>query len=421
MPPHDDPEAAPPDSRRGVRALAPWMDALRTTVLAALAMAAVAALGLWLAGATDLPGSAFLAVVAANVLMAVGVPVELAGSAALLAEARGELSALPLSVTLVGALTVAGLFLRPLRLRAVASSGELAGRATRTAVLWLVLLLLLRLPAQHSFTVPTGDPLLDEIGAALDAAPAVGFSVSLPETLGFGLLWLTVVLLLTQLTGRPAPLPPTLLRYRSAVQPAAHAVFTLLLCYVALGLLAGLVSAAVDGHPRDTLAVVLLALPNLAWLALGLGFGAAWQGHAAGDIGLPMPQALTDVLRTEEGRDVTLDLSTLAAQDGRAWLLAVLAAVLLLLTGLGAAWHSPPGLRLWRYATHLAVALAVATLLVSLATRITAEVSLSVFGLDAAGSGLSLRPRLWINVLLAALWGALAGLLGGLAVRHRRR
>ncbi|GAA1138630.1 hypothetical protein F4556_007033 [Kitasatospora gansuensis] len=406
---------------RTATALGPWVDALLATVVTLLVMTALAALGLWLAGAGDLPGSALPAVVAATVLMAVGVPVQLTGGAAFLAEAHGGLSALPLSVTLLGALTLARLFLRPLRLRAVARPGELAGRAARTAVLWLALLLLLRVPAHRSFTISTGDPLADSLGSAFDAAPTVGFRTGLLPTVGLGLLWLAVVLLLTLVTARGAPLPPTLLRYRAAVRPAAHAVLTLLLCAVALGLLAGLVSATMDGHPRETLAVVLLALPNLAWLALGLGFGASWHGSAGGDLGLPMPQLLTDVLRTSDGRDVTLDLGALTAQDGRAWLLAVLVGLLLLLTGLGAALHSPPGLPLWRYAAQLAGALAFAMLLIGLGTRISAEVGLSLLGFDAAGGGVRLDPRLLLAVPLAAGWGALAGLLGELAARRLRR
>ncbi|BFV60927.1 streptophobe family protein [Kitasatospora sp. CMC57] len=405
---------------RAATVLGPWADALLATVVTLLAMAALATAGLWLAGADDLPGSALPAVVAATVLMAVGVPVQLTGGAAFLAEAHGDLSALPLSVTLLGALALARLFLRPLRLRAVATPGELAGRAARTAVLWLALLLLLRPLAQHSFTIRTGDPLADELGAAFDAAPTAGFRTGLLPTLGLGLLWLALVLLLTLVTARGAPLPPRLLRYRAAVRPAAHAVLTLLLCTVVLGLLAGLVSATVDGHPRRTLAVLLLALPNLAWLALGVGFGASWHGSAGGDLGLPVPHLLTDVLRTSDHRDVTLDLGTLAAQDGRAWLLAALVALLLLLTGLGAALHSPPDLPLWRYAAQLAAALALAMVLIGLLTRISAEVGLSLLGFDAAGGGLSLSPDLLRSVPLAAAWGGLAGLLGALAARPLR-
>ncbi|GAA0664770.1 streptophobe family protein [Kitasatospora atroaurantiaca] len=382
-------------------------------------MTAVAALGLWFARATTLPAGAFPAVLAALVLMAVGVPVDLTGSAAFVAEAQGGITALPLSVTLVGALVTGAVFLHPLRLHAVVRPGEWAARAARTALLWTGLLLLLRLSAQHSFTVPTGDPLLDELGGLFGAAPTVGFRAPVLPTIGFGLLWIVVVLALALAASRRAPLPPRLLRYQAAVRPAAHAVLTLLLVYVVIALVAGLVSATVDGHPRDTLAVILLALPNLAWIALGVGLGGVWHGHAGGSIGLPMPHPLASVLQTSQARDVTLDLSSLAQQDGRSWLLAVLAAVLLLLAGLGAALHSPADLRLWKYAAHLAVAMAVAMLLIGLLTRISASLGLSLLGLDSTG-GVFLRADLLISVPLAALWGALAGLLGALMARPIR-
>jgi len=406
-----------PRTRQGPGPGRAWADALAAAAAPLLAMIAVAALGLWLARATALPAGAFPDVLAALVLMAVGVPVDLTGSAAFVAEAKGGITALPLSVTLVGALITGAVFLRPLRPHAVVRPGELAARAARTALLWTGLLLLLRVFAQHSFTVPTGDPLLDELGGLFGAAPTVGFRVPVLPTIGFGLLWMVVVLVLTLVASRSAPLPPRLLRYQAAVRPAAHAVLTLLLVSVVIALVAGLVSAAVDGHPRDTLAVVLLALPNLAWIALGVGLGGVWHGHAIGSIGLPIPEALASVLQTTEARDVTLDLNSLAQQDGRSWLLAALAAVLLLLAGLGAALHSPAGLRLWQYAAHLAVAMAVAMLLIGLLTRISASLGLSLLGLDSSGGGVSLRADLLISVPLGALWGALAGLLGALVAR----
>jgi hypothetical protein len=177
----------------------------------------------------------------------------------------------------------------------------------------------------------------------------------------------------------------------------------------------------VDGHPRETLAVLLLGLPNLAWLALGIGIGGSWHGHVDGALGLPMPHALAAVLRTSDARDVTLDLSSLGQQDGRAWLLLPLAAVALLLTGLAAARHSP-GLHLWQYAVQLGLTFACAMLLVCIVTTLSAAYGLSLLGLGGSG-GLALSPDLLTTVPLATLWGAAAGLAGGLASRllTRRR
>ncbi|GAA2147344.1 streptophobe family protein [Kitasatospora kazusensis] len=402
----------PAAASRAARGLRVWGEALAAVLLALLAMTAVAALGLWSAHARELPGGAFPSVLAATVLTAVGVPVELTGSAAFVAQAHGGITVLPLSVTLVGALVLGAVFLRPLRLHAVVPPGELAGRAARTALLWAGLVLLLRLPAQHTFTLSTGDQLLDELGGAFGGAPTVGFRTEPLSALAHGLLWVLVVLALTLLASRRAPLPTALLRYQAAVRPAGHAVLVLLLGYVLLGLVAGLASAATDGHARDTFSVLLLGLPNLAWLALGLGLGGSWHGHVSGALGLPMPEALAAVLKTSASRDVTLDVSALAQQDGRAWLLPVLAAVLLLVTGFAAARRSPPGLRVWQHAVHLAVALAAAALLIGLLTRITASYGLSLLGLGGSG-GISLQPDLLVSVPLAALWGAVAGAVGG--------
>ncbi len=110
-------------------------------VAGAIVMLAVAALGLWGAGATDLPEHAYPRVVAASVVTAVGGTVELAGDAGVIADTRAGLTVIPLSVTLAGGLMIAAGFLRPLRRRAVARAAELAGWAARIAVLWLLALL----------------------------------------------------------------------------------------------------------------------------------------------------------------------------------------------------------------------------------------------------------------------------------------
>lgn len=403
------------------RQLRLWAEALAAAVAPLVVMAVVAALGLWAAGAEALPEGAFPYVVAATVLLAVGVPLDLTGSAAFIAQAQGGITGLPLSVTLVGALVGGAVFLRPLRHRALVGPVELAGRTVRTAALWLALLLLVRQFAQHTFTVPTGDSLLDQLGTIFGGAPTVGFRAAPAATVGIGLAWLCGVLLLAFLIARRAPLPRHLLRLHATVRPAGHAVLTLLTGYVLVGLVVGLVSAATDGHPRDTIAVLLLALPNLAWIALGVGIGGSWHGHSAGTIGLPVPEPLASVLQASRTSDVTLDLSSLSQQDGRSWLLLALAVVMVLLTGVGAALHSPDRLPLWRYALNLAVALAVAVLAIGLLTTVSAEFGLSLLGLDSGAGGLHLSPDLLVTVPLGALWGAVAGLLGGLLARSRPR
>ncbi|MFC4500947.1 MULTISPECIES: streptophobe family protein [Streptomyces] len=400
-----------------------WVRAIVVALAGLIAMSVVAALGLWAAGAADLPEGAFPRVVAATVVTAVGGTVKLSGSAGPLAGTKAGLTVVPLSVTLVGALVTAAGFLRPLRHRAVASARELAGWAARIAVAWLLGLLGLALAARQTFQLSLGDDTLSDLGDLFGVRPEVGFTTDVPLTLLVGLLWLAGVLALALLVSRGAPLPARLLRFQESVRPAAYAMVALLLAYVALGLLVALVVAVTRGHARETLALVLLGLPNLVWLVFTLGLGVTWTGRVEGPFGLPMPHALDEVLR---GKDTaTLNLGSLAEYDGRVWWLIVVEAVLLLGAAFVMAARSPAGIRAWWHAVHMAVALMLTVLAVCLTGRIDARYGLSVLGInDLAGLAgeLFLHPEVWSALGLAALWGLATGFLGALSARpvHRR-
>ncbi|MEV0573657.1 streptophobe family protein [Streptomyces sp. NPDC050392] len=401
-----------------------WGDALLAVLAALVVMGVTAALGLWAAGATDLPGGSFPRVVAAVVVMAAGGSVDLSGNAGELAQTHADISVLPLSVTLVGALVLAAGFLRPLRHRAVATARELAGWAARIAVLWALVLIGLSLLARQTFAIPGADPTGGVIGDVLDASPRAGFRADIPLTVVLGLLWLAGVLVLALLVSRGAPLPARLVRFQESVRPAAYAMVALLLVCVALGLVIALVVAVTRGQPAATFAVILLGLPNLVWLVLTLGLGASWEGNVDGPFGLPMPQMLDSVLRTPDLS--TLNVGTLAEQDGRAWWCVVVAAVLTLAAAFLMAARSPARTRPWQHAVHMAVALALTVLAVCLLVRISAHYGLSLLGLGDLGGGLGgevlLRPRLWGALALALLWGLVTGFLGGLlAARVHRR
>jgi hypothetical protein len=400
-----------------------WVQAVAVVLAGLLAMGVTATLGLWAAGAADLPDGAFPRVVATTVVTAVGGTIELSGDAGGLADSSAGLTVIPLSVTLAGALALAAGFLRPLRHRAVAGARELAGWAGRIAALWVLGLLGLALAARQTFTITLGDDTLGEIGDLFGITPKVGFETDVPLTLVFGLVWLAGVLVLALLVARGAPLPPRLLRLQESVRPAAYAMVVLLLSYVALGLVIALVTAATRGHAAETFAVILLGLPNLVWLAFTIGLGATWEGQVEGPFGLPMPHVLDEVLR---GPDVsTLNLSTLAEQDGRVWWLVVVDAVLLLAVAFLMAARSPRRMRPWQHAVHLAVALALTVLMVCLVGRISAHYGLSVLGIGDLGGDLGgellLRPELWSALGLALLWGLVAGFLGALPARRVRR
>ncbi|MFF8881023.1 streptophobe family protein [Streptomyces flaveolus] len=396
-----------------------WAQALATVLAGLVAMGAVAALGLWAAGATDLPDNAFPRVVTATVVAAVGGSLELSGDAGGLAGTDAGLTVMPLSVTLAGALVIAAGFLRPLRHRAVAGAGELAGWAGRIAVLWLLALLGLAFASRQTFEVPLGEGVLDDLGDLFGITPRIGFTTDVPLTVLFGLLWLAGVLVLALLVSRGAPLPGRLLRFQASVRPVAYAMVALLLAYVVVGVVIGLVVAGTRGHPADTFAVLLLGLPNLAWPALTIGLGATWNGRVEGPFGLPMPQVLDEVLRTPDVS--TVNLGTLTERDGRMWWLLVSAVVLLLAAGCLAAARSPAGTPAWRHAVHLAVALALTVLMICAVGRLSAYYGLSVLGIGDLGGGLSgrlfLRPRLWGAVGLTLLWGLVTGFLGALLAR----
>ncbi|MFI0986079.1 streptophobe family protein [Streptomyces exfoliatus] len=412
------------------------LQALAAVVAGYLAMGLMAGLGLWAAGAADLPGG-FAAVLAAVVVMAAGGKVELSGDAGALAGTQAELTAMPLTVTLVGALVTGFCFLFPLRHHAVTGTRELLLRAASTVVLWLAALAGLSALARHDFPITLGggeregSSLEDLFGELLDAVnPTVGFRTDLGPTLFYGLLWILGVLLIALLVSRRTPLPPRLVRYQEPVRPAAHAMLLLVLAYVAVGLVIGLVVAATKGHAAETLAVVLLGLPNVAWLALGVGIGGSWEGRVEGPFGLPMPQVLDAVLRQGGGTGDTPDLSTidlgsLAAQDARAWWLLPVAAVLVLAVAFVAAVRSPARIRLWQHAVHLGVAFALTMLVVAPVTLVEARFGLSILGigdLDSLGGEVVLRPHIWKTAGFALLWGLFFGFLGGLlASRVRRR
>ncbi|MET9871023.1 streptophobe family protein [Streptomyces sp. NPDC006129] len=400
-----------------------WAHALVTVLGGLLAMGVVAALGLWAAGAADLPDGAFAPVVAATVVTAVGGAVELSGSAGDLADTQAGLTVIPLSVTLTGALVIAWGFLRPLRHRAVAGARELAGWAARVAALWLLALIGLTLAARHTFDLSLGNDALGELGDLFGASPKVGFTTDVPLSVFVGVVWLAGVLVLALLVSRGAPLPGALLRFQASVRPAAYAMVALLLACVAIGVVVALVVAATRGHAAETFAVILLGMPNLVWLALTIGLGATWNGRVEGPFGLPMPHVLDEVLRTPDISE--LNLRTLAEHDGRVWWLLVVAAVLLAAAAFVMAARSPARVRAWEHAVRMAVALVLTVFMICLMARVSAHYGLSVLGIGDLGGGLAgelfLRPRLWGAVGLAVPWGLVTGFAGALAARRVRR
>ncbi|MEU0753211.1 streptophobe family protein [Streptomyces albogriseolus] len=401
-----------------------WIPALVAVAGSLAAMAAVAALGVWAAGAADLPEGAFGPVLAAVLVLAVGGTVRLSGDAGGLAGTEGGLTAIPLTVTLTGALLLGWFFLRPLRRRTVVGAPGLAGWAARIAVLWLLAVLGLALAARRTFEVSLGDDLLGDLGELFGVTPVVGFAADVLPTVLIGLVWLAGVLVVAVLVSRGAPLPHELMRFQAGARPAARATLGLLLAAVAVALVVALVVAATEGHTAETFAVILLGLPNVAWLGLTVGLGATWEGRVEGPFGLPMPQVLDEVLRTPDVSELNLG-SLVDHGGGRWWWLLVGAAVLVAAAACFMAAASPARVPPWQQALRLAVALALAVLTIGPTARVSARIGLSVLGIGDLGEGLTgqvlLEPQLWGALGLAVLWGLVAGFAGAWAVRGGRR
>jgi hypothetical protein len=280
--------------------------------------------------------------------------------------------------------------------------------------------------ARQTFSLSLGDlgeDVLGDLGDLFGISPEVGFTADVPATVFFGLLWLAGVLVVALLVSRGAPLPGRLLRFQESVRPAAYAMVVLLLAWVGLGVVVGLVVAVTHEHAVETLAVILLGMPNLMWLALTIGLGATWHGRVEGPFGLPMPHVLDEALRGRD--DAALNLGTLAEYDSRVWWLVAVDAALLPALAFVMARRSPARMRAWQHAVHMAVALALTVLMICLVGRISAHYGLSVLGIGDLGGDLGgelvLRPEVWTAFGLALLWGLVAGFLGGLTARRVRR
>ncbi|GCD46804.1 streptophobe family protein [Streptomyces paromomycinus] len=446
-----------------------WGDVALSAVAAVswafLAMAGVAALGLHLLGADS--AASLGPLTAAAVVLAVGGSVTPSGDVSAFGlegqAARSAVDLAPLGVGLVGALVLGWVFARSLR-RAGATIGwgELAARAGATAGLFVALLAFLAWAGHGSVTIDgktlaglggllggggggsgggSGDGgLLDRlrdglgdlgigdggddngglpgrIADLIGAEASVGFAVNTGASLAGGAVWVLGVLVITVLAARRAPLPRALEAAHRFVRPAASALVTVALVAVAAGLAAAGYAAVGDDHPGRVLGAALLAAPNGVWLGIPLGLFVPWHGSASGVLTRFLPDPVDRLL---DGRDdIQVTVGRLAELDGRVWLLPVAAALLMLLAGVLTAVRTPrEGVRTLPFALRCAAGPGGLTALtlplwVHL-TGVSANASLSVFGFDAFGAGLELRGSVPAAFALGAVWGAAAGLLGGL-------
>ncbi|MYT46904.1 hypothetical protein GTY89_32350, partial [Streptomyces sp. SID5471] len=448
----------------GTTARLRWGDVLLSAVAAVswafLAMAGVAALGLHLLGADS--AASLGPLTAAAVVLAVGGSVTPSGDVSAFGlegqAAESAVDIAPLGVGLVGALVLGWVFARSLRrVGATVGWGELAARAVVLAGLFVALLAFLAWAGHDSVTIDgktlgglvggggggSGggggdggllDRLRDGLGGLgigdgdngglperiadlIGAKASVGFAVDTGASLAGGLVWVLGVLVITVLAARRAPLPRALTAAHRFVRPAASALVMVALVAVAAGLAAAGYAAIGDDHPRRVLGAALLAAPNGVWLGIPLGLFVPWHGSASGVLTRFLPDPVDRLL--DGGNGARLTIGRLAELDGRVWLLPVAAVLMMLLAGVLTAVRTPrEGARTLPFALRCAAGLGALTaltlpLLVHL-TGVSANASLSVFGFDAFGAGLELRGSVPAAFALGAVWGAVAGLVGGL-------
>jgi hypothetical protein len=413
-----------------------------------LGMAGVAALGLHLIGADRT--ASLGPMTAAVVAMAVGGSVSPSGKVSAFgmssAGARGHIDIVPLGVGLVGALLLAWVFLRSLRLVRSVGGAELVARVVCTAVVFLAVLgglswaghdtvaidggsldggagkgaagVLDKIPGIGS--VGGGKGLVDGLQGLAKTKSTIGFHVNTGSTLLGGLLWVLGVLVIALLASRRTVLPHGWGFVQRSVRPAVSALVTMLLVTVVAGAAAGLYAAATGDEPGRIAGGVLLGTPNGAWLAVPLGLFVPWHGKATGPLTGFLPDPMDKLLAGGSGKTITL--SGLADLDGRVWLLPVAVVLLMLTAGVLNAANAPippggrpPAVRMAAgAAVRLGVASAVAMPLLAWLTGVSVNANMSVFGVDAVGAGLRLDGQLGLAVLLGAVWGAGTGFVGAL-------
>ncbi|MGW5102857.1 streptophobe family protein [Streptomyces sp. NPDC004100] len=421
----------------------PWGDAVLSAVAgvgwAVVGMGGTAALGLHLVGA-DARGS-LGALTAAVVALAVGgsvsPSVDVSAFGMTGAEAHVAFQATPLGVSLVGAVVLGFFFLRSLRGVGGAGAGswrELVLRAGVLVVLFGSGVLGISWVGRGVVRLDGGDLGLrrvaggggwlgglvsDRVGDLARAEVAVRFVVDLVPTVLGGVGWCVGVLVVALLASRRTSLPAGWEPVRRVVRPAVSAVVTVLLVAVGAGVAAAGYAAVEDDHPGRVVGAALLGAPNGAWLAVPLGLFVPWDGRAGGVLRMVLPHPVDQFLTGSPGRAVTV--GRLAELDGRVWLLAVGAGLLMVGAGVLTAVRTPSGTRrfvLW-CGVRLGVATGVALPVLVWLTGTSVDAGVSVLGFDAFGTGVELRGRVGVAVVAGVVWGGVAGVLGGWVVGRR--
>ncbi|WP_419993807.1 streptophobe family protein [Streptomyces boninensis] len=434
----------------------PWgsvfASALASVSWAFLVMAGLTALGLHLLGADALgelgPMTAAAMVLATGGAVRPDGDMKAFGMEESMANASIDLA--PLGISFAGALILGWFFVRSLRgAGPFISRGELAARAGSVIVLFVAMvgglawagsgavtidgkhLPMDKIPGGGGGGLPDaikdklpdgigdiGGGLPDAIGDLANAKAQVGFEVLTGRSLLGGLIWVVLVLTIALAASRKSPLPHGWEAAHRVVRPAASALRFVVVLAVCAGLAAAAYSAATEEAHGQIAGAAILGAPNGVWLALPLGLFVPWHGSVTGQLKQVLPDPMDKLLT---GDDKPITVGRLAELDNRVWLLAVATAMMMLAAGVLTAVRTPvrDERGALQFAARCAVRLGVITgltlPLLAWLTGVSADASMSVFGVDALGAGLELHGSILWALLLGVVWGAGAGAVGALA------
>ncbi|MFG1843642.1 streptophobe family protein [Micromonospora sp. NPDC049175] len=448
------------DTRAGEarRIAVPFVRGLAAGAAAILAMTALTAAALALAGARQF--GELRPLVAALVALAAGgrtdVTLSISGKGGGLSGLGGlgglggSLQAMPLGITLTGVVVLAALLLHDHRRE---TAPGLAARAVGAVTSYLALLVTaaslghgtIARPATSATPPPAtpsgpggllaGDHSLATLladGRTLEYTTAVG------GTALRGCLLVLGVLLVCWLLSHATPG-----LVRDLLRPALSAVTTVLLAGATLVILAGLVAATAFGQGGKGLAAVLLAAPNAVVIGWSSGLGVPWTINATGVFGgkLPTGGGSSDgpgFRGLPGGRGHSSGSGLLGGSDewprplidsDTAALTMVIVAILLTLACgmLTAARSTPPGApttlprrALWN-AGALGGVLSLALLILVLVAGATGGIVLSVLGFSVPAVTFQVDGGWWQAILGGLLGGAAGGAAGTMLLAAVRR
>lgn len=369
-----------------------WLGALRSAVLAVVAMLAVSLVGMLLIANGQLGFGETLVLILGGVCLAVGGDMfgEAEASSFESGSASVSVGILPLTVTVVGLVVLGFSFARRLRKRGVTSGRDVLLQLVRTSLLFTVLFLPLSLLTHYRPDSFEDDGLADLVD--VEGRIGVGVWTSL-----FGALLFAVAA--TGLVALLRGSGPLLGRFRPRLFPAlvgALTVFATGAVAAVVFVIWGLTDIGDDGAVTF-LGVSVLGFVNgvLAAVLWTAGVQLTGEGGLAGEF---------------SGTE-SVDLLTFTDLSGAYWLAPVVLFVVMLCVAVVVVIRQHTLVEARLEGLRFAAALAVVALAASLLLRIVVESSASGgpgFGASATASA-TFNPFLAAFVL--ALWGAVTGLI----------